>query len=234
MILIGVLSFFFLHLIVIEKPFKVSLTISAKLNALEVSWYNLKTPNDGFILLTDEEPQRPFRKQVVTDVGQQSHQIYTNEDNSTYKYYAEPENIRWTYGKSNKQALYQTKPTETNGWITTNVIFDNKHLEHLSATTKCYGYWAVYIDNMANPVFVTCVRAYATWMNDNKDLIKRFKFRDLFILGSHDSGSFRTNFNSSRNETLVTKYALTQVSALIFFVTLKSRLMLMLFVFGTE
>lgn len=196
-----------------------SLTISAKLNALEVSWYNLKTPNDGYILLTDEEPQRPFRKHHPADVEQPPHEIYTNEDNSTFKYYAEPENIRWTYGKANKQALYHTKPTETNGWITTNVIFDNKHLENLSASTKCYGYWAVYLDNSSNPVLVTCVRAYATWMNDYKDLIKRFKFRDLFILGSHDSGSFRTNFNSSRNETLVTKYALTQVSGLILFIS---------------
>lgn len=202
--------------IAIEKPFKLSLTISARLNAIEVSWYNLKTPNDGYILLTNEEPHAPFRKQQQqqTDIEQQPH-IHSNEDNSTHKNYTSDENIitRWTYSRANKQPLYIIKPDEANGWITTNIIFDNKYyLETLNANTKCYGYWAVYVDSTLNPVFTTCIRAYGTWMNDNKDLIKRFKFRDLFILGSHDSGSYRANFNSSRNETLVTKYALTQVS----------------------
>lgn len=199
-------------MVVIEKPFKLSLTISARLNALEISWYNLRTPNTGYILLTDEDPYGPFKKHQFTDSEQPPHGIYTNEDNSTYKYYANDEKITWTYGRGNKQALYFTKPSETNGWITTNVLFDNNHLNKLNATTKCYGYWAVYVDISLNPVFTTCIRAYATWMNDNKDLLKRFKFRDLFILGSHDSGSYRANFNSSRNETLVTKYALTQVN----------------------
>lgn len=189
-----------------------SLTISAKLNALEISWFNLKTPNEGYILLTDEEPQFPYKKQQLTDVEQSPHEIYTNEDNSTNKYYVNNEKIKWTYGRNNKQALYFVKPAEASGWITTNVIFDSKHLENLNASTKCYGYWAVYLDSSSNPIFGTCVRAYATWMNDNKDLIKRFKFRDLFVLGSHDSGSYRTNFNSTKNETLVTKYSLTQVS----------------------
>lgn len=189
------------------------MTISARLNALEVSWYNLRSPNDGFILLTDEEPQIPFKKYQLTDIEQPPHQIYTNEGNSTHKYYADDDSkITWTYGKSNKQALYFMKPSETNGWITTNIIFDNKHLESIGASTKCYGYWAVYVDSSLHPVFTTCVRAYATWMNDHKDILKRFKFRDLFILGSHDSGSYRANFNTTKNETLVTKYALTQVS----------------------
>ncbi|XP_031627031.1 PI-PLC X domain-containing protein 1 [Contarinia nasturtii] len=194
----------------IEKPFKLSLTISARLNAVEVSWYNLKTPNDGYILLTNEEPHAPFRKQQ-TDMRQQPHNIHTNEDNSTHKNYASDENIiGWTYSRANKQPLYIIKPDEPNGWITTNITFDNKYLQNLNATTKCYGYWAVYVDHLSNPVFTTCIQAYPTWMNDNKDLIKRFKFRDLFILGSHDSGSYRVNFNTTWNETIVTKYALTQ------------------------
>lgn len=178
-----------------------------------MSWYNLKTPNDGYILLTNEEPQAPFRKQQLTDVEQLPHKIYTNENNSMDKYYADhTDNIRWTYGRANKQPLYTIKPDQTNGWITTNILFENRHLENLKATTNCYGYWVIYIDNSSYPVYSTCIRAYATWMNDHKDVIKRFRFRDLFILGSHDSGSYRENFNSSRNETLVTKYALTQVS----------------------
>lgn len=197
-----------------------SLTISARISAIEVSWYNLKTPSDGYILLTDEEPRPPFRKQQQqTDIRQPSPEIYTNEDNSTYKYYADNndnnnEKITWTYGPGNKRALYFTQPNVSNGWITTNIIFNNRLVENVSASTKCYGYWAIYVDKSMNPIISTCIRAYATWMNDSKDFIKRFKFRDLFILGSHDSGSYRANFNSNKNDTLVTKYALTQVCLL--------------------
>lgn len=197
----------------IEKPFKLSITISARLNAIEISWYNLKTPNDGYILLTNEEPRPPFKKHQTADIVQSQPDIYTNNDNSTRKYSADNDITTWTYGKNNKLALYFIKPTESNGWSTTTVVFDNKLVENVSAATKCYGYWAIYVDRSNNPVVSTCMRAYATWMNDYKDMIKRFKFRDLFILGSHDSGSYRTNFNTNKNETLVTKYSLTQVSS---------------------
>lgn len=202
-----------MYSLAIEKPFKLSLTISASHNTIEVSWSNLRTPNDGYILLTDTEPRPPFRKHQQTDIGQPSPEIYTNEDNSTYKYYANnSEKITWTYGPDNKRALYFTEPNESNGWITTNIMFNNRLVESVSASTKCYGYWAIYVDKSLNPIVLTCIQAYATWMNDNKDFIKRFKFRDLFILGSHDTGSYRANFNSNENDTIVTKYALTQVS----------------------
>lgn len=207
-----------------EKPFKLSLTISAKQNALEISWYNLKTtPNNGYILLTDEEPRAPFTKHQSSDVEQPPHEIYTNEDKSSSKFYANADNLVWKYNANNKNALYWVQPTESNGWVTTNVIFNNSLLQTLNRNTSCYGYWAVYIDSLSNPVFTSCVRAYPTWMNDNRDIIKKFKFRDLFILGSHDSGSFRSNFNTTRNETLVTKYALTQVCSACFFLEIVSK-----------
>lgn len=204
-------SFIFALFVAVEKPFKISLTISAKLNALEIAWFNLNTPNAGYILLTDEEPQHPYQKHELPDIEQTPHEIYSNEDNSTWKYYSNANKAIWTYGQNRKSALFWLQPNETNGWITTNTIFDNSILQTLNPNVKCYGYWAVYIDSQSNPLYTTCINTYATWMNDNKETIKRFKFRDLFILGTHDSGSFRSNFNSTRNETLVTKYSLTQV-----------------------
>lgn len=186
--------------------------ISARLSALEIAWFNLKTPNSGYILLTDEEPTAPYKKYQLTDIEQPPHDIYANEDNSTSKFYANTENVAWTYGRNNKSALHWVQPTEENGWVTSNTIFDYSHLSRINASTSCYGYWAVYVDSSFNAITSTCVRAYATWMNDHKDVIKKFKFRDLFVLGSHDSGSYRANFNSTKNETIVTKYALTQVN----------------------
>lgn len=198
-----------------------SLTISARISAIEVSWCNLKTPNDGYILLTDEEPRPPFRKhQQQTDIGQspptQSTHANGNSNNSTNNDNGDSEQITWTYGLGNKRALYFTQPNDANGWITTNIIFNNRLLENVGTSTKCYGYWAVYVDKSMNVIISTCIRAYPTWMNDSKDFIKRFKLRDLFLLGSHDSGSYRANFNTNKNDTLVTKYSLTQVRKQLF------------------
>jgi len=44
-----------------------------------------------------------------------------------------------------------------------------------------------------------------------KHIIGNQKFRDLFIPGTHDSASYRDNFDL-KSETIVTKYSLTQVS----------------------
>lgn len=209
---------FFLHLshAAVERAFKISLTISAKLNALEVAWFNLETPNTGHILLTDEEPQPPYYQEHAAPIAEtpssSSFASSSNEDFISRKYNRYANSAYWTFGKNRTKALYSLRPNETSGWITTNVIFDNSLLSTLKPDTKCYGYWATYIDTYRNAIATTCIRAYATWMNDNKEVIKRFRFRDLFILGTHDSASYRLNFNSTKNETLVTKYSLTQVN----------------------
>lgn len=199
----------------VERPFKISLAISAKLNALEIAWYNLDTPNTGHILLTNEEPQPPYQEHRLpaTDSSPSSSSgSGSSEDVLNRKYNRNANTAYWTFGKNRTKALYWLRPNETDGWLTTNVIFDNSLLATLKPDTKCYGYWAVYVDDYSNAMFSTCMRAHATWMNDHKEMIKRFRFRDLFILGTHDSGSYRLNFNSTKNETLVTKYSLTQVS----------------------
>lgn len=120
-------------------------------------------------------------------------------------------NTIWTYGPDNRTAQYWLEPTEKSGWITTNIPFDMEMSKNISIHTKCYGYWAVYLDAYGDAKTSACISAYPTWMNDMKSHIGRFKFRDLFIAGTHDSGSYRERFDPTRNETLVTKYALTQV-----------------------
>lgn len=203
-----------------EVPFKLSLTVSAKLGTVDVSWYNLQTPNDGYILLTDTEPSAPFHKyelkNIVDQQQQPPHQLHDTaieqNTNDTSIQKLNLNRIQFNYGISNASALYWLKPAEKNGWISTNVLFDSMHLKSITKYTRCYGYWAIYLNNALNPVASTCIRAYATWMNDERDKLKQFRFRDLFIVGTHDSGSYRTNFNASRNDTLVTKYALTQVN----------------------
>lgn len=189
------------------------------MNALEIAWFNLETPNTGHILLTDEEPQPPYQIHRTSapqswPASASSSVSSSSEDVLARQYNRNANGAYWTFGKNRTKALYWLRPNETNGWITTNVIFDNSLLSTLKPETKCYGYWVVYVDELSDGMFSTCMRAHATWMNDHKEMIKRFRFRDLFILGTHDSGSYRLNFNSTKNETLVTKYSLTQVSSI--------------------
>lgn len=126
----------------------------------------------------------------------------------------------WIYGLDNNSALYWTTVNSENGWITTNIPFDMNLSRNLSIHTKCYGYWAVYLNVAAHrqsieaPVTVegkTCISAHATWMTDNRTHYGKFQFHDLFLVGTHDSGSYRENFDPLQNETLVTKYSITQV-----------------------
>lgn len=165
-----------------------SLTLSAKLNALELSWNDIESFSDGHIILTDEEPQPPYRIHSIDSIQK-----------------------KFTYGPNNNDVLYWIQPVNQTGWQTTNIIFDKNLLSAINVNTTCYGYWAIYLDKNYEPVEHTCIRAYATWMNDHRNVIEQFKFRDLFIVGTHDSGSYRMNFNASNNETVVTKYSLTQV-----------------------
>lgn len=191
-------------------PFKLSLTVSAKLSTVDISWYNLDTPNEGYILLTDAEPTVPFRKYEQFQSTETEHQ--SNDTSIASIQRSNLKRIQFTYGYRNASALYWVKPTEKNGWVPSSVTFDSNHMKSITKHTKCYGYWAIYLNNALEPVARTCVRTYATWMNDERDHLKHFRFRDLFVVGTHDSGSYRMNFDASRNDTLVTKYSLTQVN----------------------
>lgn len=126
----------------------------------------------------------------------------------------------WVYGPDNNTAVYWTTVNSDSGWITTNIPFDMSLSRNLSIHSKCYGFWAVYLNIAANrqsaeaPVTVEgkcCISAHATWMTDNRTHYGRFQFHDLFLVGTHDSGSYREQFDPLQNETLVTKYSITQV-----------------------
>lgn len=121
----------------------------------------------------------------------------------------------WTYGVNNRTALAAIQPDEENGWITTQLPFDNELSKSVTVHTRCYGYWAIYIDNDGNTLATACISAQPAWMNDMRDHIKNFRFCNLFIVGSHDSGSFRSNYNPHGHDSIVTKYSLTQVELLI-------------------
>lgn len=110
------------------------------------------------------------------------------------------------------EVLLQRIPTNTDDWITTDEHYDYRQFRDLiDVNTSCYGYWVYYRSTVNGTVWASsCLRAYPRWMNEIRDHIKDYRFRDIFIPGSHDSASYRTNFDPLKNETLVTKYTLTQ------------------------
>lgn len=185
-------------------------------------------PEEGTILITNEEPIPPFRKYSITTADvipngnddalttTQLPQLLSLDDDSPEDVTEPPStstpNTIWTFGPNNKTVLYSLQPDEENGWKTTHLSVDNNLAKAVDVHTRCYGFWAVHIDNDGNILSTTCTSAQPTWMNDMRDHIKDFKFANLFIVGSHDSGSFRTNFNPHGHDSIVTKYSLTQVS----------------------
>lgn len=193
-----------------------------------MSWFNLK-PIEGAILVTNEEPILPYHKYIVPPVIDDHYYAHTTEKQddknrspSTTRYdptdsmevvesRMSERNMVWTYGPNNITAQYWLEPKEKSGWITTNIPFDMEMSKNVSIHSKCYGYWAVYLNGYGEVKASACISAYPTWMNDMKSHIGRFKFRDLFIAGTHDSGSYKERFDPTRKETLVAKYALTQV-----------------------
>lgn len=213
-----------------SKPLRISLTISAKLNHVEVNWYHAK-PTVGTILIADEPPSGPYRKYETfakppspiasgREAGATTEEPFSASTQPDYFDTTErpvvtspviPRTV-WTYGPNNRTALEAVQPDEENGWITTKLPFNNTLSKSVNVHTRCYGYWAIYIDDEGFELASTCISAQPTWMNDMRHHIQNFRFCNLFIVGSHDSGSFRSDFNPHGHDSIVTKYSLTQVN----------------------
>lgn len=109
------------------------------------------------------------------------------------------------------QLLFELVPTNTDDWVSTEIRYNYTQFRDIvDVNTSCYGYWVYYREAGGRIWASSCLRAYPRWMNEIKDHIKGYRFRDIFVPGSHDSSSYKTGFNPLKNETLVTKYTLTQ------------------------
>lgn len=204
---------------------------------LEISWCNA-LDYDGVILITKHDPidLKQFKQTLATE---DDHQYYvplvtetqceivngtttkkcteivvpqdTNAESSgeTEQHQHLRSQTIWTY--DDEPVVYWLQPHEPNGWKTTNVPFKFDHSKNITIHTRCYGYWATYLAmNGTVALAKTCISAHPTWMNDMRAHIGSFKFHELFVVGTHDSGSYRLNFDPKRNETLVSKYSITQ------------------------
>ncbi|KAG8225730.1 hypothetical protein J437_LFUL006825 [Ladona fulva] len=105
-------------------------------------------------------------------------------------------------------AIYESDPTggvlpepvfslelkEPTGYVFTGVPSYPTN-DTIGYETRCLGHWLAYVspgDGTGEHQILAsaCTRTRPTWMYDLKDEIGQLKFRDLFIPGSHNSGSY--------------------------------------------
>lgn len=217
------------------QQLKLWLTISARKRFLEVSWKHAPARDGDHVLLTVQDPHSFELRSVPTGTplagfersrdsdseseessGSGADQVafvpfhgYTSTPETVAKA-ASPETQHWVSNGGNNEIVAAIKPSHSSQWFTTGVPFDYALSRNVTTHSDCYGYWASYIDDHGRILAKTCVRAYPRWMTNLHSGLGDLRLRDLFIPGTHDSGSYRPNFDPLLRESLVTKYALTQ------------------------
>ncbi|EDW04028.1 PI-PLC X domain-containing protein 1 [Drosophila grimshawi] len=206
------------------------LTISARKRFLEVSWKHAPARDGDNVLLTAQDPhsfeQRilptgtplaSFNSDGVEGSGSSGDQVafipfngYTSTPGSVPKAPTIGPRLHWISNNGNNEIVAAIKPSQSAQWFTTGVPFDYALSRNVSTESACYGYWASYIDAHGHILAKSCVSAHPRWMNEMRAVLGGLRLRDLFIPGTHDSGSYRPNFDPLLRESLVTKYALTQ------------------------
>lgn len=152
---------------------------------MELNWYNvdLNATSDPTVLITDGP--------------------ITNASMDVYLGAA-----RWVFD-GGAELLFDMTLNTSEGRQQTHIKHKFSEFRRLDFDTGCYKYWySLLVDDVI--IESGCMRTNAYWMNEMRNEIKDRKFRELFIPGTHDSASFKYNFDPSRMETLVTRYTLTQ------------------------
>ncbi|XP_053687907.1 PI-PLC X domain-containing protein 3 [Sabethes cyaneus] len=210
------------------------LTVNARHQTLELTWRNFVDP-DGFIVLTEDVPISGFQQKLVydrrsdevmgsgrpffVDIGDPRGWRTWQESSTTeepliattqmveidWEY-----DVRDEYGQRKKEVLFAIKPMFENGWTMTDIIFNRELMERVDITTTCYGYYAYFINENGTIRSEHCMKLYPTWMNDLRSHLGRFRLRELFLPGTHDSASYKKNFSHHSQDNIVTKYTLTQ------------------------
>ncbi|XP_035789073.1 PI-PLC X domain-containing protein 1-like [Anopheles albimanus] len=141
--------------------------------------------------------------------------VTTTDGDAAYSSNMEME-IEWEYdfrdehGVRKKEVLFSLQPVFENGWTKTDIKFNYDLMKDADTSTRCYGYYAYTVTPNGTVLDVHCMRLNPTWMNDLRSHLSAFRMRELFVPGTHDSASYKRDFDPQHQETIVTKYALTQ------------------------
>lgn len=197
-----------------DSKLELYLTISARQRFVEISWNNAPHAPGDIILLTNTPPysfeRRDGRERSLAPLGVVPYGMFEPSTEGPADF--DPiHKHQWIVNNGNAEVLSQVTPTQRKQWFQTMIPFDYTELSYnVTKETRCYAFWASYLDSEGNIIKTQCLKAEPTWMNEMRSKIGDFRMRDLFIPGTHDSGSYIPNFKPGKLETIVTKYALTQ------------------------
>jgi hypothetical protein len=115
---------------------------------------------------------------------------------------------RWALNNG-RELLFELLVNTSNGNAKTSLKFKFGEHRRLDFDLGCYSYWySVIVNGVITKM--GCMQTQSYWMDEMRSHIEGKKFRQLFIPGTHDSSSYKYNFDPNRMETLVTRYTLTQ------------------------
>lgn len=107
------------------------------------------------------------------------------------------------------EPLYKVQPQALSGWVETDSHETPSPSQDLGYTKKCLGFWAAYISG-DSILASSCLQTEPTWMSDMQSELSPLMLRQIFLPGTHDTGSYQ-EYNSSTENNLVIKYTITQV-----------------------
>uniref|UniRef100_A0A182QR16 Phosphatidylinositol-specific phospholipase C X domain-containing protein n=1 Tax=Anopheles farauti TaxID=69004 RepID=A0A182QR16_9DIPT len=124
--------------------------------------------------------------------------------------------LGWVYdfrdasGYRKKEVLFSLQPIYSNGWTKTGIKFNYDLMNGVNTNTSCYGYYAYFVRPNGTILSAHCMKLHPRWMTDLRSHLSAFRMRELFVPGTHDSASYKLDFDPQHQENIVTKYALTQ------------------------
>jgi hypothetical protein len=100
------------------------------------------------------------------------------------------------------EIVYEMAINTTSGTHQTSLKYDFPSNRRIDYDKGCYLYWYhLIIEDELH--YSWCMTTKAKWMNEMRDRLENKMFRQLFIPGTHDSASFKYNFNPLSQENLV-------------------------------
>lgn len=159
------------------------ISINPKNHQVELNWFDVGTNStaERVVLITDR-PTVNVSSEVFLDAN------------------------RWKLDDG-VELLFEQALNTTEGRVEINSKHNYADHRRLEYDLGCYRYWHhLLVDGVVKKS--GCMRTRAFWMDEIG--IDDRKIRQLFIPGTHDSASYRYNFDPLSQETYVTRYALTQ------------------------
>ncbi|KZS17294.1 PI-PLC X domain-containing protein 1 [Daphnia magna] len=96
-----------------------------------------------------------------------------------------------------------------NGYHKTDVQFGFPTIDpQLLIEDTCLGYWIGYIRNGVT-ISINCLKIRPSWMWQNREILGPVSIRQLFLPGTHNSGSYRP-YNGHSSDTVFMRYLICQ------------------------